>query len=80
MGVPIVRPIVPPIVPIVMVRPNEVTSALGVQGRIMLLPGEICPALRPPAGGSASCSNALGDWAEVSRRHSSGFLMDEAKA
>ncbi|MGD9172486.1 MAG: hypothetical protein PVI97_20910, partial [Candidatus Thiodiazotropha sp.] len=37
------------------VHPNEVTSALGVQGRIMLLPGEICPALRLPSGGSASC-------------------------
>jgi hypothetical protein len=55
-------------------------NAAVVQGRIMRLPGEICPALRLPSGGSASCSNAWGDWAEVSRRHSSGFLMDEAKA
>jgi hypothetical protein len=55
-------------------------NAAVVWGMIMLLPEEICPALRPPSGGSASCSNAWGDWAEVSRRHSSGFLMDEAKA
>jgi len=55
-------------------------NAAVVQGRIMLLPGEICPTLRPPFGGSAPCSNARGDWAEVSRRHSSGFLTDEAKA
>jgi hypothetical protein len=51
-----------------------------VQGKIMLLPGEICLTLRPPLSGCASCSNARGDWAEVSRRHSSGFSLDEAKA
>ena len=55
-------------------------NAAVVQGKIMLLPGEICPTVRPPFGGSAPCSNAWGDWAEVSRRHSSGFLTDEAKA
>ncbi|MBU1650571.1 MAG: hypothetical protein KKF37_14615 [Proteobacteria bacterium] len=54
-------------------------NAAVVQGRIMFLPGEICPTLRP-SDGSASCSNAWGDWAEVSRRHSSGFIIDEAKA
>ena len=30
--------------------------------------------------GSASCGNAWRDGTEVSRRHSSGFLTDEAKA
>ena len=29
----------------------------------------------PTDGGSAPCSNAWGDWAEVSRRHSSGFIL-----
>ena len=55
-------------------------NAAVVQGKIMFLPGEICPTVRPPLGGSASRSNAWGDWAEVSRWHSSGFLTDEAKA
>jgi hypothetical protein len=48
-------------------------NAAIVQGKIMFLPREICPALRPPLGGSAPCSNAWSDWAEVSRRHSSGI-------
>ena len=29
----------------------------------------------PTDGGSAPCSNAGGEWAEVSRRHSSGFIL-----
>ena len=58
----------------------EMVNAAVVQGKIMLLPGEICSSLRPPLGGSAACSNAWGDWAEVSRRHSSEFFIDEAKA
>ena len=33
------------------------------------------PGFAPTMGGSASCSNAWGDWAEVSRRHSSGFIL-----
>ncbi len=36
-------------------------NAAVVQGKIMFLPGEIYSALRPPLGGSASCSNAWGD-------------------
>ncbi len=36
-------------------------NAVVVQRKIMLLPGEICSSLRPPLGGSASCSNAWGD-------------------
>ena len=33
------------------------------------------PGFAPTAGGSAACSNAWGDWVEVSRRHSSGLIM-----
>jgi hypothetical protein len=76
-------------------------NAAVVQGRIMALPGVIrhsgiCPTFASTIGGSASCSNACGDWAEdrkmllhfgihaihgvISRRHSSGFIFDEAKA
>ena len=33
------------------------------------------PSFAPTFGGSAPCSNAWGDWAEVSRRHSSGFFL-----
>ena len=32
------------------------------------------PGFAPTIGGSAPCSNAWGDWVEVSRRHSSGFI------
>ncbi|MCP4368835.1 MAG: hypothetical protein GY797_12090 [Deltaproteobacteria bacterium] len=32
------------------------------------------PRFAPTLGGSAPCSNAWGDWAEVSRVHSSGFF------
>jgi len=38
------------------------------------------PGFAPTIGGSVPCSNAWGDWAEVSRWHSSGFLTDEVKA
>ena len=33
------------------------------------------PDFATTVGGSASCSNAGGDWAEVSRRHRSGVMI-----
>jgi hypothetical protein len=49
------------------VRPNEVTSALGVWGKIMLLPGEICQPKRLNGRGGTEPAKVRVNMAEVSR-------------
>jgi hypothetical protein len=49
---------------------NEVIRAFG-GGHVLTWGG--LPALRLSPDASAQCSSARSDWAEVSRRHSSGY-------
>jgi hypothetical protein len=59
------------------VRPNEVTSALGVQGKIMFLPGEICQPKRLNGRGGTESAKVCVNMAEVRRGREPGRSLGE---